>query len=217
MVVLFILPAMLNLVLGSAHVLTAWSRQGLNLYVVPPIVLLMLFTTPVDWKKGQFVLGWKDASAHTPWDIMILVTAAAAVVEVLVEFQFVEVAGQAVAGLGLGSGTLPFVASYVVAASTNLISGVAATSFFRWHLHSRGRAGGIQPDIDGCTDSEYGRRHRFSVGRSRVWNRVRHRPDRDEANGADRAGRDGPVCLYHDGRSYHHRALHVIGHRFRAD
>ena len=130
MVTLFVLPALLGLTLGAGSPVTAWARRGLNLYVVPPIVLLLLFSTPVNWRQGQFVLGWREAVAHTPWDIMILVTSAAGVVGALVEFGFVDLAGGAVAGLGLGSVSLAFVASFVVAFSTNLISGVAATSFF---------------------------------------------------------------------------------------
>ncbi len=130
MVTLFVLPTAFNLLLGSQHAVTVWGARALNLYVVPPVILLLLFSVPVDLKKGQFVLGWREVVVHTPWDIMILVTAAAAVVDALVDFGFVDLAGQAVAGLGLGSTTLAFVASYVVAFSTNLISGVAATSFF---------------------------------------------------------------------------------------
>jgi sodium-dependent dicarboxylate transporter 2/3/5 len=130
MVTLFVLPAFFGMTLGADSPVTTWARRGLNLYVVPPVVLLLLFSTPVNWRQGQFVLGWRDAVAHTPWDIMILVTAATGVVNALVEFRFVEMAGGAVAGLGLGSVSLAFVASAVVAFSTNLISGVAATTFF---------------------------------------------------------------------------------------
>ena len=130
MVTLFVLPTLFNLILGSQHAVTVWGARALNLYVVPPIILLLLFSTPVDLKKGQFVLGWKEVVVNTPWDIMILVTAAAAVMDALVDFGFVDLAGEAVAGLGLGPTSLAFVASYVVAFSTNMISGVAATSFF---------------------------------------------------------------------------------------
>jgi sodium-dependent dicarboxylate transporter 2/3/5 len=130
MVTLFVLPTLFGLTLGPENPVTVWAGPGLNLYVVPPIILLLLFSTPVDWRRGQFVLGWREAVTHTPWDIMILVTATTGVVDALVKFRFVEVAGGAVAGLGLESVSLAFVASVVVAFSTNLISGVAATSFF---------------------------------------------------------------------------------------
>jgi di/tricarboxylate transporter len=61
---------------------------------------------------------------------MLLTTAAAGVVDVLVEFKFVELAGGMVLELGLGQLSLPIVAAYTVALATNLISGVAATAFF---------------------------------------------------------------------------------------
>ena len=130
MVVLFILPTLLGLTLGPANAVSVWSRQALNLYVVPPIILVLLFVTPVDLKKGQFVLTWKEVAANTPWDIMILTTAAAGIIDVLVDFGFVALVGGVVSNLGLGVVTLPLVASVVVAVSTNFISGVAATTFF---------------------------------------------------------------------------------------
>jgi sodium-dependent dicarboxylate transporter 2/3/5 len=130
MVFLFVLPSVFSLALGPQHSLTTWSNRALNLNVVPPLVLLMLFTIPVDSRKHQFVLGWKDAVAHSPWDIMILTTAAAGVVNTLVEFKFVDLAGAAVSGLGLGPLSLPIVAAATVGFTTNLMSGVAATAFF---------------------------------------------------------------------------------------
>jgi sodium-dependent dicarboxylate transporter 2/3/5 len=130
MIFLFILPSLLAIVLGPQHAATAWSNRALNQNVVPPIVLLLLFVTPVNWAKGQFVVGWKEVVAQTPWDIMLLATAAAGVVNILVEFKFVELVGGIVAGLGLGSVSLPFVAAATVGLTTNFMSGVAATAFF---------------------------------------------------------------------------------------
>ena len=130
MVALFVLPALLELSTGPGNPVTAWARTALNLNVVPPIVLLLLFSTPVNWREGQFVLRWRDAAAHTPWDIMLLVTSATGIVNVLVEFHFLDLVGSAVTGMGFGKVSLTFVASTIVAFSTNLISGVAATSFF---------------------------------------------------------------------------------------
>lgn len=145
MVALFVLPTLLGLVVGPSNPVTVWSRTGLNLNVVPPIVLLLLFATPVNWRQGQFVLGWRDAVVHTPWDIMLLVTAATGIVNVLVEFRFVEVAGEAVAGLGFGRVSLAFVSSLVVAFSTNFMSGVAATSLFGGIFIPAAQAVGLNP------------------------------------------------------------------------
>ena len=130
MVFLFILPSLISLALGSQHALTAWSNSALNLNVVPPLVLLLLFITPVDWRKNRFVLEWKEAVVHSPWDIMLLTTAAAAVVNVLVEFKYMELAGKALSQFGVGTVSLPVVAAVTTGVATNLISGVAATAFF---------------------------------------------------------------------------------------
>jgi sodium-dependent dicarboxylate transporter 2/3/5 len=130
MVCLFVTPTLLGLILGSGHPVSAWSNRALNVNVVPPLVILLLFLTPIDWRNRQFVLSWRDAAANSPWDIMLLTTAAAGVVNVLVDFKFVELAGGIVLDLGLGPLSLPIVAAYTVAFATNVISGVAATAFF---------------------------------------------------------------------------------------
>ena len=85
MVTLFVLPSILGLVLGPQHAVAAWSRRAINLNVVPTIALILMLITPVDWRKGEFVLGWKDALSNTPWDIMFLVASATGVVGVLVD------------------------------------------------------------------------------------------------------------------------------------
>ena len=130
MVLLFTLPTVFDLVLGPDHPIAQWSGQGLSLNVVPPTVILLLFCTPVNWRKGEFVLSWREAATHTPWDIMILTTSAVAVVSALVEFGVIEMAGSMVASLGLGRYSLPFVTAASVAFSTNFISGTAATNLF---------------------------------------------------------------------------------------
>jgi solute carrier family 13 (sodium-dependent dicarboxylate transporter), member 2/3/5 len=130
MVFLFVLPSLLTFTLGAQHPVAALSSRALNLNVVPPIILLLLFVTPVEWAKGEFVLSWKDALAHSPWDIMLLATAAAGVVNALGEFKFIDLVGNAVGGIGLTSSSLPFVAAITVALSANFMTGIPATAFF---------------------------------------------------------------------------------------
>ena len=91
MVTLFVLPSILGLVLEPQHAVAAWSRRAISLNVVPTIALILMLITPVNWRKGEFVLGWKDAISNTPWDIMFLVASATGVVGVLVD-KFVELA-----------------------------------------------------------------------------------------------------------------------------
>ena len=130
MVLLFTLPTFIGLALGSDHGVTEWVNESVTIWSVPVAVLLLLFSTPVDWSKGEFVLSWRDAARESPWDIMLLVTAAVAVAGTLVEFGVVEFVGGLLGGLDMSPATLPFVAAYMVAIVTNFFSGVAATSFF---------------------------------------------------------------------------------------
>lgn len=130
MVLMFTLPTILQFTLGPEHPVTRWSATGLSANVVPPTVILLLFCTPVNWRKGEFVLGWRDALAHTPWDIMLLTASATGVVGVLVDLGLVKSLGAVVGSLGLDRLSLPFVSAGVVALVTNFMSGTAATSLF---------------------------------------------------------------------------------------
>lgn len=130
MVSLFTLPTLIDLTLGPEHSLAIWADTALSIWIVPPTVLLLLFSTPVNWRKAEFVLTWREAVEHAPWNIMILCTGAVAVTSALVEFGFVEFAKTWVAGLGLGNYSLPLVSSILVALATNFLSGTAATALF---------------------------------------------------------------------------------------
>ena len=130
MVFLFVLPTLINLTMGPEHQVTVWARTALSIWVVPPAVMLLLFSTPVNWKKGEFVLSWREAVEHSPWGIMILCTAAVAMIAALRQFGLDELAKGLVAELGLGRYSLPFVSAPLVALSTNFLSGTAATALF---------------------------------------------------------------------------------------
>jgi solute carrier family 13 (sodium-dependent dicarboxylate transporter), member 2/3/5 len=130
MATLFMGPPLIPLVLGRAHPISQWTELTLNIWTVPVIVLLLLFTFPVDWRRGESLITWRECVEHTPWDILFLVTSAVAVTGVLVDFGFMKFIGEVVGRLGMGPLVLPFVSAYVVAFGTNFFSGTAATSFF---------------------------------------------------------------------------------------
>ncbi len=130
MVTLFMLPPMLSLLLGEGHALSVYLRASLPIWVVPPIVLFLLFLLPVDVKKGEGTLVWRDAVEHAPWNIMILCTGAVAMTSALARFGLMEFMQGSLQSLGLSSFTLPYVAAAVMGLSTNIISGLAATSLF---------------------------------------------------------------------------------------
>ena len=130
MVLMFTLPTILGFTIGPTHPVTVWSNMGLSLNVVPPLVILLLFCVPVNAAKGEFVLNWRETIENTPWNAMMLCTAAAGVVSVLVGFGLDDSLGAVVSDLGLGPYSLPYVAAGITAFVTNFMSGVAATALF---------------------------------------------------------------------------------------
>jgi len=81
-------------------------------------------------QKGEGTLVWRDAVEHAPWNIMILCTGAVAMTSALARFGLMEFMQGSLQSLGLSSFTLPYVAAAVMGLSTNIISGLAATSLF---------------------------------------------------------------------------------------
>ena len=129
MVMLFILPAVTRLVLGGEHAATAAVDRALSIWVVPPVVMFLLFGIR-STEPGAALLTWKDAEQQAPWNIMILVAAGVAMTDALAQFGFVEMMGAAIGGLGIGATTLPYLVAGLVAATTNLISGTAAATLY---------------------------------------------------------------------------------------
>jgi len=130
MATLFMGPPLIPIVLGRTHPVAQWTDMALNIWTVPVVVLLLLFTFPVNWRRGESLITWKECVEHTPWDILFLVTGAVAVTGVLVDLGFMKFVGEVFGGLRMGPLLLPFVSAYVVAFGTNFFSGTAATSFF---------------------------------------------------------------------------------------
>jgi sodium-dependent dicarboxylate transporter 2/3/5 len=130
MVVLFTLPAFAGLALGDRHATTVWLNRALNVWVVPPAVMFLLFTIRSADDPSAGLLTWKDAETQSPWNAMLLVTGAVAMTDALSQFGFVEFMGNIVRGLGITPAALPYVASWTVATATNFISGTAAAALF---------------------------------------------------------------------------------------
>jgi sodium-dependent dicarboxylate transporter 2/3/5 len=129
MVLLFTLPTIVALTFGEGHPATENVERALSIWVVPPAVLLLLFTIPAKGTKGG-LLTWKEAEQQSPWNVMILVLGAVAMAEALTKFGFVDLMGGMVRDLGLSRTALPYVASMLTAVTTNFISGTAATALY---------------------------------------------------------------------------------------
>jgi sodium-dependent dicarboxylate transporter 2/3/5 len=130
MVTLFVLPALVGLIVGADHPMTGWANRALSIWVVPPLVMFLLFAIPSTSEPRAGLLTWKDAERHSPWSIMILVAGGVAMTDALTQFGFVELIGGAVGSLGIGATALPYVVAAMVAVTTNMISGVAAATLY---------------------------------------------------------------------------------------
>jgi len=129
MVLLFILPALVGVVLGGDHAMTRSTNRVLSIWVVPPVVMFLLFGIR-STEPGTALLTWKDAERQTPWNIMILVAAGVGMTDALAELGFIELVGGAVGSLGIGPTLLPYLAAGLTAVTTNMISGVAAATLY---------------------------------------------------------------------------------------
>lgn len=129
MVLLFVLPSVTGLVLGSQHPGTAAVNRALSIWVVPPVVMFLLFGIR-STEPGAALLTWKDAEAQSPWNIMILVSAGVAMTDAITQFGFVEMMGAAIGGLGIRAVGLPYLVAGLVSVTTNMISGTAAATLY---------------------------------------------------------------------------------------
>jgi len=128
MVILFTLPSVAGLALGDRHPATVWLNRALNVWVVPPAVMFLLFVVRSARDRSQGLITWKDAETQSPWNAMLLVTGAVAMTDALSQFGFVEFMGNVVRSLGITPGALPYVAAWSTAITTNFISGTATAT-----------------------------------------------------------------------------------------
>jgi solute carrier family 13 (sodium-dependent dicarboxylate transporter), member 2/3/5 len=130
MVILFTLPAVTGLAVGSRHPLTVWMNTALNVWVIPPAVMFLLFTIRSADDPATGLLSWRDAERQSPWGAMLLVTGAVAMTDALAQFGFVEFMEGVVRHLGVTPTGLPYLAAWTVGLVTNFISGTAAAALF---------------------------------------------------------------------------------------
>ncbi len=130
MVLMFTGPSIMSLVLGEGHPVAEYLRNALPTWVVPPAILILLFLLPVDVKKGEGTLIWRDVSHHAPWNIIFLCTGAVGMTDALTQFGFLDYTSGIIQSIGIGATGLPFIAAPAIIVGTNLFSGTAATTLF---------------------------------------------------------------------------------------
>jgi sodium-dependent dicarboxylate transporter 2/3/5 len=130
MVMLFTLPAVAGLAVGDRAPVTIWLNRALNVWVIPPAVMFLLFVVRSAEDPSTGLLTWKDAEQQSPWNAMLLVTGAVAMTDALAQFGFVEFMGNIVRNLGITPTALPYVAAWSTAVMTNVMSGTATAALF---------------------------------------------------------------------------------------
>ena len=71
-VILWVLPGILSIVLGSGDPLLKMYNKLFPEAIAAMAGALLLFFLPVDWKKREFTLDWKDAVQGVEWGTLIL-------------------------------------------------------------------------------------------------------------------------------------------------
>ena len=127
---LFTIPPLLPKILGEQHVFTLWVDEVMSIWLVPPIILFLLFALPTNLRKGEFVLNWKEANGRAPWQILLMISSAVGVTDALGDFGFMKLVTQAFSDAQISPVTLPYLTGLVTSVSTNFISGVAATALY---------------------------------------------------------------------------------------
>lgn len=109
-IILWLVPDLANLTLGSAHTLTLWIRAHLNVSVVALIVGAAMFMIPIDWKNKKFPLTWNQASEGIEWGTLALIAGALGIGSALAnsEVGLGKFFASALGGIA-GPGTSPFI------------------------------------------------------------------------------------------------------------
>jgi sodium-dependent dicarboxylate transporter 2/3/5 len=128
MVTLFVAPSLLGLLLGNDHSVARAVRGALPIWIVPPVVLILLYLLPVNFRKREMTLTWKDSATQAPWNIMLLCMAAVGMADIMGEFGFMEFVRGHLSGVPMPGWALPYAAGSIVAFTTNVLSGLAATA-----------------------------------------------------------------------------------------
>ncbi|MEO5898486.1 MAG: SLC13 family permease [Vicinamibacterales bacterium] len=128
MIVLFTAPSIVSLALGNSDPVATWMRGALPIWIVPVIVLILLYLLPVNLARGEMTLTWADSAKQAPWHIMLLCMAAVGMADALGQFGFMEFVRGSLSGLPVSARVLPYAAGTVVALLTNVLSGLAATA-----------------------------------------------------------------------------------------
>ncbi|MBI2821982.1 MAG: DASS family sodium-coupled anion symporter [Acidobacteria bacterium] len=75
-ILLWLLPDVVNVTLGSSHPTSVWIRVHLDVSVVALLVATSMFMVPINWKEKKFPLTWNQAVAGVEWGTLALIAGA---------------------------------------------------------------------------------------------------------------------------------------------
>jgi sodium-dependent dicarboxylate transporter 2/3/5 len=127
---LFISPSIFQMLLGNENALVIWLKSAVSIWVVPPIMMLLLFSLPVNIQKNEFTLNWRESVECLPWHVLLLVTSATGLIDALSQFGFMNVVSESISGITTNHVSFPFLISLLTTFSTNFVPGVPASAAY---------------------------------------------------------------------------------------
>ena len=162
---LFISPAVLPLLLGSGNPLVIWLKAAVSIWVVPPIIMLLLFSLPVSLQKKEFTLNWRESAERLPWHVLLLVTSATGLIDALSQFGFMNVVSESISNVTTNQLLFPFLISLLTAVSTNLVPGVPGQRCLHQYSGPHCPTDRFQPGFHCHPGSQFSRGSAVSLGR----------------------------------------------------
>ena len=143
---LWVIPGFLSIFLGSSAQLTKLYGRRLPEAIAALIGAFLLFVLPVDWKKRQFTLSWRQALA-IDWGTLLLFGGGLSLGGLMFETGLAEYVGQ---GLLRMSGaesvwTITFASIYIAIAASETTSNTAAANMIVPVVISLALAAGVNP------------------------------------------------------------------------
>jgi len=97
----------------------------INDTIIAVLAMIVLFAIPVDWKKGEFILTWKD-SEKLSWEILLLFGGGICLASAMEKVGIVGEVGKFVQGLGINDILLvAAVLTFITVFATEVMSNVA--------------------------------------------------------------------------------------------
>jgi sodium-dependent dicarboxylate transporter 2/3/5 len=145
-VCLWVVPGFLAVFLGNSAQMTKWYGRRLPEAVAALIGASLLFVLPVDWKKRQFTISWRQAVA-IDWGTLLLFGGGLSLGNLMFETGLAEHVGRGLLGMS-GAGSvwgITFAAIFIAIVASETTSNTAAANMVVPVIISLALAAGVNP------------------------------------------------------------------------